>query len=278
MKLHDLDSLKKHEKATRILETRLGKAISFSKFSKVESEIMLDRVRDLINEHRQTPNFYNSEKSSAYLKLLMLEEGLSARLSEQDNIVMMPVDTKDPKVQQTLKKAQSGQTLNPDETKLVTAIATQKKESSKKPVRRMVKESELQQAQVVLAAQDMIDRVQKMMEDVSEMQFKDLPALSDSIKNDMGTDQATQFQSAVAPVLTQLLSAIQTSKTQLESAQGVLTGQAPVVPGEMPGAEEMPAGDDLGLDDLADKTLPDEEPVSDEDDEDLESSLGRERR
>jgi TolA-binding protein len=157
-------------------------------------------------------------------------------------------------------------------------MATQKKESAKTP-RRMVKESELQQAQVVLAAQDMIDRIQGMIEDISEMQFKDLPALTDSVKNDMGTEQATQFQSATSAALSQLLTAIQAGKTQMESAQGVLTGQAPIVPGDdadmdmdlnTDGAEDIDVDAEIGAD------LP---PREDEDDEEnFGASLGRERR
>ena len=39
-------------------------------------------------------------------------------------------------------------------------------------------ESEVEQAQVVLAAQDLLDRITKMYEDVAEMQYKDLPNLA----------------------------------------------------------------------------------------------------
>jgi hypothetical protein len=125
--------------------------------------------------------------------------------------------------------------------------------------RRRLKESEVQQAQVVLASQDMVDQVQKMSEQISAMQFKDLPALTDSIKNDMGVDQATAYQSAAAAALTQLLSSVQQGKTALEGAQGTLTGQAPVVPGEDPAADMgMPpeGGDELNPD--ADMDVPPE--------------------
>lgn len=141
--------------------------------------------------------------------------------------------------------------------------------------RRKLRESEIQQAQVVLAAQDMVDQMQKMLEQVSAMQFKDLPALTDAIKNDVGMDQATQFQADATAALTTLLTSIQAAKTQLESAQGILTGQAPVVPGE---ADAMPAGEpgiDAELD--VDATLP--APEDEEEDDELSAvSLGRERR
>jgi hypothetical protein len=278
MKLHDLETLKTQDKAKKVLESRLEQRLPLEQLTARQARSMLQRVQGLIAEHRATPAFHSSERNPAYLRLIMMEQGLSAHVAEQDTgVFMMPVDTKDPKVQQTLKKAQGGQTLTPDEQKMVTAMATQQKESSKKP-RRLVKESEIQQAQVVLAAQDMVDRIQGMIEDISEMQFKDLPALADSVKNDMGTEQASQFQSSAAAALSQLLSSIQEGKTQLESAQGVLTGQAPVVPGADAMAGDMAApGDDLIGGD-SDVIEPPRDDQDDDEDDDAGAALGRERR
>ena len=114
-------------------------------------------------------------------------------------------------------------------------------------MRRKLKESEVQQAQVVLASQDMVDQVQKMIEQVTAMQFKDLPALVDQVKNQIGVDQAMSFNQEVTGALTGLTQNLQGSKTQLEGALGVVTGQAPTIPGEdlgapAPelGAEELP--------------------------------------
>ena len=91
---------------------------------------------------------------------------------------------------------------------------------------KMLKESEIQQAQVVLAAQDMVDKMQSMLEDISELQFKELPALVDSIKNQVGMDQAAQFNADATAALTGLLQNIQGAKQQLDQALGVVTGQS----------------------------------------------------
>jgi len=113
--------------------------------------------------------------------------------------------------------------------------------------RRLREASEIQQAQVVLASQDMVDQVQKMSEQISSMQFKDLPALVDQIKNEVGVNEATQFNGDASAALSGLLQNLQGAKQQLEAALGVVTGQAPQIPGadmgaEMPPpAEEMPA-------------------------------------
>jgi Xaa-Pro aminopeptidase len=137
-------------------------------------------------------------------------------------------------------------------------------------------ESEIQTAQVVLAAQDMVDRIQGMMEDISEMQFKDLPALVNSIKNDMGVDQATQFQTQASSALSNLLTAVQAGKTEMEGAQGVLTGQAPVVPGQ--DATTMAAAPAAGEEEV-DLSLDANLPAGEEEEEEQVSvGLGRERR
>jgi hypothetical protein len=114
------------------------------------------------------------------------------------------------------------------------------------------------------------------------LQFKELPALVDSIKNQVGIDQATQFNTDVSGALTALMQTLQGTKQQLDSALGVVTGQAApaaAIPGMDAGAE---AGADLAadaaagvgdemddLDDLAADDLDAEAPAA---------SLGRARR
>jgi len=97
--------------------------------------------------------------------------------------------------------------------------------------------SEVQQAQVVLAAQDMVDKMQKMLEEITALQFKDLPALVDSIKNEVGAQQATQFNADATAALSGLVQNLQAGKQQMEAALGVVTGE---------GAAPMDAG--LGAD------------------------------
>jgi Xaa-Pro aminopeptidase len=307
MKLQELDTLKQQDKAEQVLEDRLGYTVSFDNLSLYESRHMLMRVRGLLNEHRSSTAFHSSERDPAYLKLLMIESGLKGRLKEVAPVVpgqapaagtmpatgtvaakpgqpaAVPVNLKDPKLVAATKKSQSGQTLNPQEKEMMAAagaaaVAMQKES---RLGRRRLRESELQSAQVVLAAQDMIDRIQKMLEEVSEMQFKDLPALTDSIKNDMGIDQATQFQSASAAALTQLLQSLQQGKTQMEAAQGTLTGQAPVVPGQDPMAAPADPNMDPDMDAELDLDVDaDIEPADDEEEPTPlgGAGLGRERR
>lgn len=278
MKLHELNTQPRVKNIKQVLESRLGQHLSLDTLSPKAAQYLLKRVRGLVTEQRSQTSFYKSEQDPSYLKLVMIEQALTAHLKEMGD-APMAIDVNDPKTKQTIQKASNGQTLNPDEQKTMTAIALMKKEGKKPGMKRMVKESELQTAQVVLASQDMLDRVQKMTEDISEMQFKDLPALVDSIRNDMGTEQATAYQSQASAALSTLLSAVQQGKTQLEAAQGAITGTAPVVPGEElggdmdMGADDMPPVDDG---DMADVEVDADVEVGDT--KNLAAALGRERR
>lgn len=272
MKLHELDALRRKEQVARVFETHLGHRINFHKLTGRQAQHMLTRVRDLVREHRASPSRHYSERNPDYLKLVMLEQALSTHIREIDGQAMGAV-VQDPKSKAVMDKAQRGQKLSPDEQATMNKIALAKE--TRKP-KRMVKESEIQTAQVVLAAQDMVDRIQGMMEDISEMQFKDLPALVNSIKNDMGVDQATQFQTQASAALSNLLTAVQGGKTEMEAAQGVLTGQAPVVPGQDAGmAAAAPAAD--GEEEL-DLSLDANLPAGEEEEEEVSVGLGRERR
>ena len=186
--------------------------------------------------------------------------------------------TKDPKLKIALGKAAKGQNLNPDEQKQVAGAALMKTEARLR--RRLREENELQKSQTILAMQDMVDRIQKMTEDVSEMQFKDLPAIVQTLKNEGNQDQATQLQTSTSAALTQLLQSLQEGKTQMEQSQGILTGQASQIPGMDAGAAPggLPSPDDLdGADGMGGEP---ELPLMPDDDEDELPAvkLGRERR
>lgn len=294
MKLNELGAKRQTEKIAKVMESHLGARVNFDRIRQDQARALLSKVRAQLREHKASPSRHYSERNPDYLKLVMMEQALVSRIAEAmpaapvtGNQQVVGIDLKDPKVQATMKKAQSGQNLTPDEQKTVTAIASMQKESRRKmresrraATRRRLSESEIQQAQVVMAVQDMVDRMQKMMEDISEMQFKDLPALTNSIKNDMGMEQASSFQSSASAALTQLLSAVQEGKTQMEQAQAAVTGQAPVVPGdEMGAAGDMDLGagvppeDDLDLG--LDANLP---PEGEEEELPPAAGLGRERR
>lgn len=214
MKLQELGAPRKTEQTAKVFESYFGQQVDFGAIGTGQARYMLTKVRGLLAEQRRQPGFHQSEQNPAYLKLVMMEHGLAARLREAN--------------------------------------------------RRSLAESEVQQAQVVLAAQDIVDQMQKMIEQVTALQFKDLPALVEQIKNEIGVDQSAQFNNDATAALAGLVQNLQASKQQMEGAVGVVTGQgAPAVPGMAPPMDaEVGAELDSGM-----------EPEPEEETSDLEASL-----
>jgi hypothetical protein len=282
MKLQDLAAPQKIKQVAKVMESHFGQNVSFESISKRQAHSMLNRVRGLISEHRRQPEFHSSEKNPAYLKLVMMEQALASRISEQDAAPVAgqtAVPGQTPQQAAALQSQQQMQKRKQIQDQM-RELDKQKAELQKQlsmaesahSLRRKLKESEVQQAQVVLASQDMVDQVQKMIEQVTSMQFKDLPALVDQIKNEVGVDQAQQFNADATAALAGLTQNLQGSKGQLETALGVVTGQAPAVPGADMAPAELPAPE------MGAEELPMPEPEEEEEVSDLEVSLGRGKR
>jgi hypothetical protein len=282
MKLQDLAAPQKTKQVAKVMESHFGKSVAFESISKRQAQDMLTRVRGLISEHRRQPEFHSSEKNPAYLKLVMMEQALTSKLSEQDPqpVAGQPATPGQTPQQAAALQAQQQVQKRKQIQDQMRDLDKQKQELQKQlamaegkhSLRRKLKESEVQQAQVVLASQDMVDQVQRMIEQVTSMQFKDLPALVDQIKNEVGVDQAQQFNADATAALAGLTQNLQGSKGQLETALGVVTGQAPAVPGADMAPAEMPVPD------MGAEELPMPEPEEDEEVSDLEVSLGRGKR
>ncbi len=224
MKLQELVTTKHDSHITKVLESYFGGSVSFEQVNQSQARHLLTRMRKLLREHRLSLNLHTSERSPAYLKLIMMEQALAAKVDE----ALDPVGKEDDDVNNDGKIGKSDLYLEKRRAAIKKAVDAKKGANSFAKKTPLKEASELQQAQVVLASQDMIDQIQKMLEQVSEIQFKDLPALVDQAKTEVGPGQSVQFQDGASQTLTQLLSNLQQAKASMEAAQGALTGAAPV--------------------------------------------------
>ena len=113
-------------------------------------------------------------------------------------------------------------------------------------------ESEMGRSEAVLAAKDIVDSLQDMLEKVSKVQNEQIPALVDTIRDQIGAEQAEAFKGAITPVLSSLYQSLQSGRESSDTAVRALAGEQ-VAPTDMSmGGEEEPAlggtpeGDDLG--------------------------------
>lgn len=83
---------------------------------------------------------------------------------------------------------------------------------------------EVNRSQVILAAQDMVDSVQKMLEEISDMMVKEMPALVDSVQTEIGVNEAQAFDQTAGQALAELNQCLVSVKGQLDQALAGITG------------------------------------------------------
>ena len=103
--------------------------------------------------------------------------------------------------------------------------------------RKQLNEGEMGQAETILAAKDMVDTVQDMIEKIGKMQNEQLPALIDSIRDQIGAAQADQYKNSVGQALAGLSTQLGTAREQFDQAARGLTGEQMPSSMPMPGAE-----------------------------------------
>ena len=111
--------------------------------------------------------------------------------------------------------------------------------------RQQLVEGEVGNAEVLLAAKNMVDSIQDAIEKVGKMQNEQLPELLDSIRDQVGTEQAEGFKNAVGTTLETLMQNLQTAREGVDGGVRILTGEQVDNPMAMPG-DDM-SGGDVGL-------------------------------
>ena len=86
-------------------------------------------------------------------------------------------------------------------------------------------EGEIQQAQSIVTAKTMVDRVGRWIEELSGMENDTLLQLGDQIRDEQGQEQAKMFISSVAPAIQQALENLKSTREALASGVRTLTGE-----------------------------------------------------
>ena len=108
-----------------------------------------------------------------------------------------------------------------------------------------LREGEVQQASAIVTAKTMVDRISRWIEELSSMENDTLLQLGDSIRDEMGQDQAKAFISSVAPAIQQALENLKTTRETMATGVRQLTGEEQGA--EMLGGEpDAMAGDEMG--------------------------------
>jgi hypothetical protein len=125
-----------------------------------------------------------------------------------------------------------------------------------------LREGEVQQASAIVTAKTMVDRVGRWIEELSGMENETLLQLGDSIRDEMGQEQAKAFIEAVAPAIQQALETLKGTRETISNGVNTLaTGEAPA---DMLGAEPAPAPGEEEMGPVEPDAMNAEEPAGDE--------------
>jgi len=271
MKILDFDHGRtKLDKINNYLEETFGFSIKQNSITPKALQNILLKVKNKQSEIVNESNVTDFHKHPEYAKTIMIAEALTIMLKE-----IAPTQRK---MKAKVKESKMTKKVQEHEAKLphrhltkgdVDAdrhasdryVAKQLKKRATPPEQHLNKlgdsvnprsvtlenfrnlmEQDLDQAELVLASKDMVDRLQKMAEDLASMQVEDLMPLVDAMRESFGTEQANMFSQTADAILGAALETIKTTREGMDQAVLVLTGEgAPT--NDMMGGEMPPAGD-----------------------------------
>jgi hypothetical protein len=136
-------------------------------------------------------------------------------------------------------------------------------------------EGEIGKSEAILAAKDMVDSIQDMLEKVSRMQIEQMPALVDTIRDQISLEQADSFKNTIGQLLTGMMDQLGQAREQADLAARQLAGEAaPQQNMAMPGAD-LTTEPSLDMPELPPENDFDQDEI---DGDDTQVDLGREQR
>ena len=177
---------------------------------------MLDVIRQEIKERTLSPD--EEQKREKYVKGLKKTKGeFKKRYGDKGDEVMYATATK------MAKKESVDEALQ-----VLKSVLNE----------RILSEGEEEKAALIMSSRDMVDKITGWLEDVSSMKAETMLDLVDSIRDELGSDIAEQFNNTVKPALEELYTSLEQHRTTLAQAVSILTGEE----GPMGGAAGGPEG------------------------------------
>ena len=260
------------------LAKKYGKTINVDKFTTEQLLDARNRIRTTLSQVETNESFDAVHTSETYQKNKLFLELLNTAIAEREVAEgEMPaglkkhMEKKNKGKKPASKKAGKGK--KPDFLDLDDDGNTKEpmdgaaKDAKKESV---VHEGAEEEATLVMAAKDMVDRVTGWMEDTAEMQTESMLELGDKIRDEMGVDQSETFINTVKPALGSLFTSLESTRDSLTSGVAILTGEG--APSTM--GDEVSADDDMAMEPTVDADAEAEAPVGDDEFAAADASVG----
>lgn len=298
MNLTDLTKSIDSAEVIKQIKDQFGVNYKIDRLGLKEAVDMLNNTEKLIVAFKQKHNIYESQNDASYMKLVMLHEAANKKALELTNKTKVQESQMENKLfTKALKIAAMGGQLTEQQLQALRVSEDMQSVLRSKPTaqkfmqkivesKKMLKENELSQAQNTMAAKDIANSIQGMIEKFADIKYKELPALHDSIRDSQGVDAATSFNEQLTASLDELTTSLESAKGDVNNAVAELTGEEVAATGagdldldDFEGGDEIEGEAEFDMDIDAELDLDggdDFEIAPEEDDEEVD--LGRERR
>ena len=260
------------------LAKKYGKTINVDKFTTEQLEDARNRLRTTLSQVETNESFDAVHTSETYQKNKMFLELLNTAISERQEIEEAQSPAQKAAFAKMLAKGKKStgkdtKDKKPKDGKMpMDDNGTPGDKSDDKPAflkKKKVKEGAEEQATLVMAAKDMVDRITGWMEDTAEMQTESMLELGDKIRDELGVDQSETFINTVKPALGSLFTSLESTRDSLTSGVAILTGEG--APSTM--GDEVPA-DDMDMEPTVDADAEAEAPEGDDEFAAADASVG----
>ena len=243
-----------------------GKKLNLESFNLEQLQDARNKLRTQLSQLRNQSGFNETIENEAVTQAQWMLDAINAEIAERDEFAIeseemeesAPPTAKGERMVKHIKKGYAKDGKLTDKEKSI-AYATAWKQHNKEKNESVetgedmtrLQEGEIQQASAIVTAKTMVDRVGRWIEELSGMENDTLLQLGDSIRDEMGQEQAKNFISTVAPAIQQALENLKGARETLSTGVRALTGEEQ--PAEMLGAEP-----EAGMDtDMAEPAEPD---------------------
>ena len=242
MNIHEISKPVTAKSLNESLAKKFGQKINIDKFTLEQLQDARNRIRTKLSQVETNESFDSVHTNENYQKSKLFLDVLNAAISEQSDIqesndcpccegtcTCAPscenCDCKS-KVKESKKKAKPDfLDVDKDGDKKEPMKKAIKDKKKKKVGEAVVNEGAEDQAELVMASKDMVDRLTGWMEDTAEMQSESMLELADAIRDELGQEKSEAFTAAVKPSLEALYTAMETTRIALTSGVGMLTGE-----------------------------------------------------
>ena len=250
MNINELSHPKNSKALNESVAKQFGYKLNIDQFSVDQLRAARDNLVSQIATFETSKSYDAVYENRDYQKNRMFLDAISERTLSSDE------ETKREKYVKGMKKVKGDFKKRygekGDEVMYATATKMAKKESVDEAMQvlrsalneTVLTEGEEEKAALIMSSRDMVDKLTGWLEDVASLKAEALLELVDSIRDELGSDIAQQFNDTVRPALEDVYDTLESNRTTLAQAVAILTGEE--APGGLGAGPAVPPEGELG--------------------------------